>query len=70
MTVSKDGGQTFKEYKINDTPFSPNPKMFFGDYINISAHDGEIRPIWLRLDEGEISLFTTIVNQNQLNTLP
>ena len=50
LSVSKDGGDTFKDYKISESSFTPNKEMFFGDYTNISVHNGVIRPIWTRLD--------------------
>ncbi|MDA7803201.1 glycoside hydrolase [Crocinitomix sp.] len=67
LAVSKDGGENFSEYKISDSPFTPNPRIFFGDYSNISVHNGVIRPIWTRLHKGRISLYTAIINQNQLS---
>jgi Neuraminidase (sialidase) len=66
LAVSKDGGENFKEYTVSEESFAPNPKVFFGDYINISVHDGVIRPIWMRLDQGAISLKTAIIHQNNL----
>ncbi len=62
MAVSKDGGATFRNFKISDTPFSPISTVFFGDYTNIVAHNNIVRPIWTRLDGAELSLWTTIVN--------
>jgi len=66
LSVSKDGGNSFDDYKISESPFYPNEKMFFGDYTNISVHNGVIRPIWTRLDDQKISLYTAIINQNDL----
>lgn len=67
LSVSKNGGENFTEFKISETPFTPNPQLFFGDYTNISVHNGVIRPIWTRMHKGVISLHTAIINQNQLN---
>ncbi len=69
LSVSKDGGESFKDYKISEHSFLPNPEMFFGDYTNISALDGEVRPIWTHLDNRKISLFTAIISQNNLDKL-
>ena len=66
LSVSKDGGTTFSDYKISENPFYPNPKMFFGDYTNISACNGVVRPIWTHLDGTKISLFTALVQQEKL----
>lgn len=67
LSVSKDGGETFKDYKISENPFLPNPKIFFGDYTNISARDGVVRPIWTHLDGTKISLFIALVQQEKLD---
>lgn len=67
LSVSKDGGLTFSDYKVSDKPFLPFKEVFFGDYLNISAVNGMIRPIWPRMDNGKITLWTTIINQKQLN---
>ena len=47
LSVSKDGGETFTDYKISESSFTPSKEMFFGDYTNISVHNGVIRPIGL-----------------------
>lgn len=67
LAVSKDGGQTIKDYKISESPFKPNPRIFFGDYTNISVHNGVIRPIWTRLHGGRISAWTALINQSDLD---
>ncbi|MBK7008267.1 MAG: T9SS type A sorting domain-containing protein [Saprospiraceae bacterium] len=60
MALSMDGGQTFINRKISEAPFLPNEDIFFGDYTNLSVHDGVIRPIWTRLHNGELSIWTHI----------
>ena len=66
VTMSADGGETFHDVKINDTPFIPNEKVFFGDYLNIAAVDGVIRPIWPRMDEGKVTLWVTLMSEEQI----
>lgn len=66
LAVSKDGGENFENYKISEKAFLPNPKIFFGDYTNISVHNGVIRPIWTRLHKGQITLHTALINQKEL----
>ncbi len=66
VAVSKDGGDSFENFVISETPFEPNPKFFFGDYTNISVHNGVIRPIWTRLHKGKISVHTALINQSDL----
>lgn len=66
LAWSKDGGSTFENICISESSFKPNPKVFFGDYTNISVHNGVIRPIWTRLDNTSISLYTAIISQQNL----
>ena len=61
--VSRDGGSTFQELKLTDTPFKPNQSQFFGDYLNIAAVDGVVRPIFPRSDNLEISLWVALINE-------
>ena len=60
MAVSLDGGETFNNYKISESPFNPFSSVFFGDYTNISAINNIVRPIWTRLDGGSLSLYTAL----------
>jgi hypothetical protein len=66
VSVSRDGGKTFSDHRINDTPFTPNEKVFFGDYLNIAAVNGVVRPIWPRMDEGKITLWVTLLSEEVL----
>ena len=61
MAISYDGGNTFENFKISETAFVPNSSVFFGDYTNITAHNGKIRPIWTRADGMNRSVWTAIV---------
>lgn len=69
LAWSEDGGETFRNVKISEKPFKPNSKVFFGDYTNISAHNGIIRPIWTRLDNTHISLYTALISGETLQKL-
>jgi hypothetical protein len=60
MAISQDGGATFWNKKISETPFVPNAGVFFGDYTDISVHNGIVRPIWARLDFASLSVWTNI----------
>lgn len=62
VAVSRDGGKTFDNLKISKTPFVPDSFVFFGDYNHISAHAGVVRPIWTRLDNGILSVWTAIMD--------
>lgn len=66
LAYSSDGGYNFDEVKISETPFIPTEETFFGDYTNISAHNGIIAPIWARMDDGKTSIMTTIIKQESL----
>lgn len=61
VAVSKDGGAKWKNYRISDSPFEPQTWVFFGDYNNISAQNGHVRPIWTRLENGKLSVWTALL---------
>jgi len=62
LVRSTDGGQTFGNAKISQTPFAPNSNVFLGDYICISAYNNKIRPVWTRIDGGNTSIWTAIID--------
>lgn len=62
MAKSTDGGETFQNFKVSATPFTPNSSVFFGDYTNITAANNKVRPIWARLDNTSLSIYTAIVD--------
>jgi len=66
IAYSTDGGDTFVNQKISATPFTPTTGLFFGDYINITAHNNIVRPIWTRTDGGQQSIWTAIYD-NQVS---
>jgi len=66
LAYSVDGGATFKEQKISETPFIPTEEKFFGDYTNIDAFKGVITPIWTRMDDGRTSVLTSIIKDSDL----
>ncbi|MDX2136402.1 MAG: sialidase family protein [Saprospiraceae bacterium] len=63
LAVSRDGGKTFTNEKISESPFDPSRLVFFGDYNHISAHAGVVRPIWTRMEKGVLSVWTAIWNE-------
>lgn len=67
MAVSKDGGETFENILISESPFVPYSSVFFGDYTNISAYDGMVRPIWTRLDGSSLSVLTAIADEPNIS---
>ena len=67
MAVSKNGGASYQNYKINQTSFNPTANVFFGDYIGITAHNNVVRPIWMQLNSGKLSVYTAIINGTTLS---
>jgi len=70
LAYSSDGGYSFDEVKISESPFIPTEDKFFGDYTNIAAHNGIITPIWARMDDGKTSIWTAIIKQEDLIKKP
>jgi len=64
MALSTDGGETFINFPVSETPFLPNSNIFFGDYTNVTVHDNIVRPIWARCHNNQMSIWTAIVNPN------
>ncbi len=61
LATSTDGGETWNNAKISQSPFLPKSNIFFGDYTHIAAHNGMVRPIWMRLDTTKLSVWTAII---------
>ncbi len=68
LAWSMDGGQHFRNIKISETPFLPNKRIFFGDYTNIVAYDGIVRPIWTRMDRRRLKILTALVDGRKLTS--
>ncbi|WP_340202960.1 sialidase family protein [Ascidiimonas sp. W6] len=62
MAVSYDGGHTFESKVISESPFTPNDAVFFGDYNNINAFQGVVRPVWTSVDNYTLSIWTAIID--------
>lgn len=69
LAYSVDSGNSFKNIKISEAPFTPDTSSFFGDYNNISAHKGIITPIWTRMDNGVTSVWTCVIKQEELEKM-
>ncbi len=59
---STDGGETFDNYKVSQSSFTPNQGVFFGDYSNIASYDKKIYPIWMRMDGNSLSVWTALIS--------
>lgn len=46
MAISKDGGSTFKNIKLNHYSVVPKKSIFMGDYLGIDAYDGKVWIAW------------------------
>ncbi len=66
LSVSRDGGITFTDHLISKEAFLPDQEIFFGDYLNIAAVNGTIRPIWPRMDDGKITLWVALIQEAEL----
>ena len=44
LAVSRDGGNTFSNHRISESPFTPYEWVFMGDYSNVAALGEIIRP--------------------------
>jgi hypothetical protein len=63
LASSIDGGKTFLNERVSETPFFPLAETFMGDYTNIIAVNGMVRPIWTRLDSNSLSIYTAIIDK-------
>ena len=62
VASSFDGGETWVNRTVSESPFVPEGKVFFGDYNNIAAVDGHVRPIWTREVDGVLSVWTALLD--------
>lgn len=62
LAYSTDGGKHFTNVKISESPFTPKNDVFFGDYNNISAYNGKVRPIWTRQEGRKLSIWTALID--------
>jgi hypothetical protein len=62
LAYSQDTGQHFVNKRISKQPFIPNERLFFGDYNNISVHNGIVRPIWTAFYNEKLSVRTAIID--------
>ncbi len=71
LARSDNGGESFTNFKISSLPFTPSDQVFFGDYIDIDAYGGLIYPVWMRMDNNEMSILCAKIDESDLkNGLP
>jgi hypothetical protein len=61
VASSNDGALTWTNRLVSESSFLPQGEVFFGDYNNISAFDGHVRPIWTREVNGVLTIMTAIL---------
>lgn len=66
LAYSTDGGDKFTEQKISEKPFVPSAEKPFASTISITADHGIIVPVWIRMEDGKTSVWTTIIKQNDI----
>lgn len=63
ISKSTDGGESFTTFKVSESSFTPDSSVFFGDYTNIAAYDGKVYPIWMRMDNRILSIYTALIDE-------
>ena len=66
---SDDGAETFENYKISKNPFIPESDIFFGDYIDIDAYNGIIYAAWMEMNNREMSVWVSKIEEEDFNKL-
>ena len=46
LARSTNGGKSFRNYKVDQKPFDLKGRLFFGDYLGISAYDGRVVAVY------------------------
>jgi hypothetical protein len=70
LAISDDGGETFVNHKISETPFIPFSTLFFGHYIGVAAHNDKVYATWMRMDDGELSLWGAPIDPATVGKAP
>lgn len=66
LACSRDGGSTFDEIKISESYFIPDATKKFIGHIAIDAFGGVVILVWARMDDGESSLWSSVVKESDL----
>jgi len=67
LARSTDGGETFNNFCISDSPFETTVQQFLGDYINIIAYDGKAYAAWTQSDQFGRNIILTKIDESGLN---
>ena len=63
LAVSKNGGETFEEFRLTQSTPAAGKKTFFGDYITVAAQNGIVRPAWTAVGDSGLEIRTSIFEQ-------
>ncbi len=66
LAYSTNGGASFTNKLISETPFTPEEGEMSAARISISAHKGVIAPIWTRMDGDKTSVWTAVIRHEEL----
>jgi hypothetical protein len=61
---SSNAGESFTEFRVSESSFTPVHQVFFGDYTNIAARAGRVYPIWMRMDGTALSIWMAIIDES------
>lgn len=61
---SRDGGQTWEDFKISDVSFTPSPipglaSSYMGDYLGIASQNRKVYPVWSDNRTGIVMAYTS-----------
>ncbi len=61
---SRDGGETWEDFKISDVSFTPAPISglaggYMGDYLGITANNRKVYPVWSDNRSGVVMAYTS-----------
>jgi hypothetical protein len=68
LSYSFDGGNQFKEKKLNDKPFVAdlNSDNYATTYLGVSAQKGVVVPVWTVINNGKQEVYTAVIEPEDL----
>jgi len=63
LARSTDGGETFSDFRVNQDSFVPCADYFLGDYIGITALNGNVYPVWVKMVSFKTSIYLALVSE-------
>lgn len=73
LTRSLDGGNTWKEFSLNNSRFKPKPivggaSSYQGDHISLLAVDNKLYALWMADYSGIYQVWASLIDMNVLST--